>query len=40
MAESNYGTAERPTQTEEQIQLASDAAEYMHDVIDRSSAST
>ena len=34
MAESNYGTAERPTQTEEQIQLASDAAEYMHDVID------
>ncbi|EEI16660.1 metal-sulfur cluster assembly factor [Corynebacterium lipophiloflavum] len=34
MAESNYGAAERPTQTEEQIKLAGDAAEYMHDVID------
>ncbi|MCT1492693.1 metal-sulfur cluster assembly factor [Corynebacterium sanguinis] len=34
MAESNYGAAERPTQTEEQIMLAGDAAEYMHDVID------
>ncbi len=35
MTESTYGgTRERPEQTEEQIKLASDIVEYLHDVID------
>ena len=35
MAESNFeGAGQRPPQTEEQIKLAGEAAEYMHDVID------
>ncbi|WP_165165175.1 metal-sulfur cluster assembly factor [Corynebacterium qintianiae] len=35
MAESNFaGAGERPSQTEEQIEFAGEAAEYMHDVID------
>ncbi|AWB84039.1 metal-sulfur cluster assembly factor [Corynebacterium liangguodongii] len=35
MAESTFEKAPaRPPQTEEQIQLAADAAEYLHDVID------
>lgn len=34
MAETGNDTAARPTQTEEQIKLAGEAAEYMRDVID------
>ena len=34
MAETEIGNAQRPPQTEEQIKLAADAAEFMHDVID------
>lgn len=34
MAETEIDNAQRPPQTEEQIKLAADAAEFMHDVID------